>query len=162
MNIWYLCTVLQHLGISCRCYQMKARTQPLATHRRTDNSTLQHTIAASLDGLQRSCMTVSSTRTVHSHDCLQVDDACTITNHCSCPALQCEHLVSHLLLQWSPDDRELASGGNDNTVLLWHAGVSAPQHTLTAHKACVKALAWSPHQAGLLATGGGTCDQTIA
>ncbi|KAL3156967.1 hypothetical protein ABBQ38_001225 [Trebouxia sp. C0009 RCD-2024] len=65
-------------------------------------------------------------------------------------------------LKWSRDDRELASGGNDNTVLLWRAGVSKPQQTIRAHKACVKALAWSPHQAGLLATGGGTSDRTIA
>ena len=66
-----------------------------------------------------------------------------------------------LLLQWSPDDRELASGGNDNKVLLWRAGIQTPQQTLTAHKSCVKALAWSPHQAGLLATGGGSSDRTI-
>ena len=72
------------------------------------------------------------------------------------------HSMEGLLLQWSLDDRELASGGNDNTVLVWRAGGSKPQHTLTAHTACVKALAWSPHQAGLLATGGGTNDRTIA
>lgn len=70
--------------------------------------------------------------------------------------------IATFLLQWSRDDRELASGGNDNTVLLWRAGVSKPQQTIRAHKACVKALAWSPHQAGLLATGGGTSDRTIA
>ena len=29
------------------------------------------------------------------------------------------------------------------------------------HKAAVKALAWSPHQHGLLATGGGTADRMI-
>jgi cell division cycle 20-like protein 1 (cofactor of APC complex) len=29
------------------------------------------------------------------------------------------------------------------------------------HKAAVKALAWSPHQHGLLATGGGTTDRMI-
>lgn len=32
---------------------------------------------------------------------------------------------------------------------------------LTEHNAAVKALAWSPHQTGLLATGGGTADKTI-
>ena len=31
----------------------------------------------------------------------------------------------------------------------------------SAHKAAVKALAWSPHQHGLLATGGGTADRQI-
>lgn len=29
------------------------------------------------------------------------------------------------------------------------------------HKAAVKALAWSPHQHGLLVSGGGTADRTI-
>ncbi|KAA6423366.1 MAG: hypothetical protein FRX49_06818 [Trebouxia sp. A1-2] len=65
-------------------------------------------------------------------------------------------------LKWSHDDRQLASGGNDNLVCIWRAGMSKPQQRITAHTACVKALAWSPHHAGLLATGGGTQDQTIA
>ncbi|DBA92204.1 hypothetical protein WJX77_008151 [Trebouxia sp. C0004] len=64
-------------------------------------------------------------------------------------------------LKWSHDDRQLASGGNDNLVCIWRAGMSKPQQRITAHTACVKALAWSPHHAGLLASGGGTQDQTI-
>ena len=32
---------------------------------------------------------------------------------------------------------------------------------MNKHKAAVKALAWSPHQHGLLASGGGTADRTI-
>ena len=32
---------------------------------------------------------------------------------------------------------------------------------LNKHIAAVKALAWSPHQHGLLASGGGTADRTI-
>jgi cell division cycle 20-like protein 1 (cofactor of APC complex) len=32
---------------------------------------------------------------------------------------------------------------------------------LSSHCAAVKALAWSPHQSGLLASGGGTADRTI-
>jgi cell division cycle 20-like protein 1 (cofactor of APC complex) len=31
----------------------------------------------------------------------------------------------------------------------------------TKHKAAVKAIAWSPHQHGLLASGGGSADRTI-
>ena len=65
------------------------------------------------------------------------------------------------MLQWSPNGQELASGSNDNRVLLWHAGMSKPQHIITEHTACVKALAWSPHQAGLLATGAGSRDRRI-
>jgi len=70
--------------------------------------------------------------------------------------------------QWSPDDRQLASGGNDNAVAVWAAGGggagSGGAEAVfrgTAHTAAVKALAWSPHQRGLLATGGGTSDKHI-
>jgi cell division cycle 20-like protein 1 (cofactor of APC complex) len=66
-------------------------------------------------------------------------------------------------LKWSPDDRELASGGNDNQLLVWAppAGGGAPLHRFTAHQAAIKALAWSPHQHGLLASGGGTADRCV-
>ena len=66
--------------------------------------------------------------------------------------------------QWAPDDRQLASGGNDNAVAVWAAGGGAeagPVFRDTSHCAAVKALAWSPHQHGLLATGGGTTDRHI-
>ena len=66
------------------------------------------------------------------------------------------------VLQWSHDDRQLASGGNDNLVCIWRAGMSKPQQRITAHTAAVTALAWAAHHPGLLATGGGTQDQTIA
>ena len=36
-----------------------------------------------------------------------------------------------------------------------------PVNKFSAHVAAVKALAWSPHQYGLLASGGGTADKTI-
>lgn len=67
-------------------------------------------------------------------------------------------------LSWSPDGNTLASGGNDNTLCLWNAATSSttsPRYTLTNHQAAVKALAWSPHERNLLATGGGTADRCI-
>jgi len=68
-------------------------------------------------------------------------------------------------LTWSPDGSTLASGGNDNKLMLWDASITgsaaAPRHTLTDHQAAVKALAWSPHERNLLATGGGTADRCI-
>ncbi len=65
-------------------------------------------------------------------------------------------------LRWSPDDQYVASGGNDNKVLVWNKGkFSNPCLRFTEHKAAVKALAWSPHQNGLLATGGGTADRCL-
>jgi len=67
-------------------------------------------------------------------------------------------------LAWSPDGMTLASGANDNTLCLWDAGTSStnsPRYRLTDHQAAVKALAWSPHERNLLATGGGTADRCI-
>lgn len=81
-------------------------------------------------------------------------------------------------LKWSHDGRELASGGNDNLLCIWSArggGGSGGGRTHTedtplhrfdsttgpGHRAAIKALAWSPHTSGLLATGGGTADKTI-
>jgi len=67
-------------------------------------------------------------------------------------------------LAWSPDGMTLASGANDNTLCLWNAASSSssdPRFKLTEHQAAVKALAWSPHERNLLASGGGTADRTI-
>ncbi|XP_031486960.1 protein FIZZY-RELATED 3 [Nymphaea colorata] len=64
-------------------------------------------------------------------------------------------------LKWSHDDRELASGGNDNQLLIWNLQSQQPHLRLTEHTAAVKAISWSPHQSGLLASGGGTADRCI-
>ena len=69
-------------------------------------------------------------------------------------------------LAWSPDGQFLASGANDNTLCIWDAASSLtldakPRHALCEHQAAVKALAWSPHERNLLATGGGTADRSI-
>eukprot|EP00039_Didymoeca_costata_P024952 m.11930 g.11930 ORF g.11930 m.11930 type:complete len:504 (+) comp4559_c0_seq1:190-1701(+) len=64
-------------------------------------------------------------------------------------------------LKWAPDETHLASGGNDNKLLVFRAGYNNPVQRFLGHCAAVKAIAWSPHQHGLLASGGGTADQTI-
>jgi cell division cycle 20-like protein 1 (cofactor of APC complex) len=58
-------------------------------------------------------------------------------------------------LKWSFDDQSLASGGNDNKLFVWNAHSQTPLCKFSNHTAAVKALAWSPHQHGLLVSGGG-------
>jgi len=64
-------------------------------------------------------------------------------------------------LKWSCDSQLFASGGNDNKMFIWTSKSTTPVFKTSAHKAAVKALAWSPHQHGLLASGGGTADKCI-
>ena len=65
-------------------------------------------------------------------------------------------------LRWSPGGDSLATGGNDNAVRVWSASkLGAGAQELQGHGAAVKALAWSPHARGRLATGGGTADRSI-
>ncbi|CAM8941114.1 unnamed protein product [Rhodiola kirilowii] len=64
-------------------------------------------------------------------------------------------------LKWSYDNRELASGGNDNKLFVWNQHSTHPLLKYTEHTAAVKAIAWSPHAHGLLASGGGTADRCI-
>mgnify|MGYP000859498876 FL=1 len=64
-------------------------------------------------------------------------------------------------LKWSPDDQQLCSGGNDNKLLVWNPYSTEPILKFNDHTAAVKAMAWSPHQHGMLVSGGGTAYRTI-
>eukprot|EP01090_Pellita_catalonica_P010333 TRINITY_DN21783_c0_g1_i1.p1 TRINITY_DN21783_c0_g1~~TRINITY_DN21783_c0_g1_i1.p1 ORF type:complete len:442 (+),score=67.71 TRINITY_DN21783_c0_g1_i1:81-1406(+) len=66
-------------------------------------------------------------------------------------------------LKWSPDGTQLASGSNDNMLMLWGEPNtdSTPQFVLNHHTAAVKALDWCPFQSNLLASGGGSSDRCI-
>jgi cell division cycle 20, cofactor of APC complex len=67
-------------------------------------------------------------------------------------------------LKWSPSGTQLASGGNDNALHIYDAQSLSNgtfRHKLVAHQAAVKALAWCPWQANVLASGGGTADRCI-
>lgn len=94
-------------------------------------------------------------------------------------------------MKWSLDKQYLASGGNDNRLVVWNLtnrsgmggtfgdramGAGTVGSTVNSnagnyclnpfiiyenHAAAVKAIAWSPHQHGLLASGGGTADRCI-
>ena len=64
-------------------------------------------------------------------------------------------------LKWSFDGIQLASGGNDNNLMIWNLHSNKPLMSNSDHIAAVKAIAWSPHQHNILASGGGTADRTI-
>jgi WD40 repeat protein len=80
-------------------------------------------------------------------------------------------------LKPNPEGTCLASGSHDHIVCVWDAraaslakqqpslntnnSTNAPLFTMTQHEAAVKALAWSPHQQGLLASGGAGTDCSI-
>ena len=96
--------------------------------------------------------TGSRDRSILQHDVRAADDFCT--------KLQ-GHKQEVCGLKWSFDGVQLASGGNDNKVCLWDIRGISPVAKFSDHQAAVKAIAWSPHQHGLLASGGGTADRTI-
>ncbi|TXT15821.1 hypothetical protein VHUM_00324 [Vanrija humicola] len=64
-------------------------------------------------------------------------------------------------LKWNLDTDQLASGGNDNKLFVWGGTDTRPTWRFGEHRAAVKAIAWSPHQRGVLASGGGTADKKI-
>jgi cell division cycle 20-like protein 1 (cofactor of APC complex) len=90
------------------------------------------------------------------------------TSSSSCPCVV-QQLLSHKQevcgLKWSFDDKQLASGGNDNKLFVWDMQMmgdgNLPVCRFSDHTAAVKAVTWSPHQHGLLASGGGTADRHI-
>lgn len=64
-------------------------------------------------------------------------------------------------LKWSFDGQSLASGGNDNKLMIWNTHSTIPVNKFNQHCAAVKGLAWNPHNHGVLASGGGSADRTI-
>ncbi|SCV00473.1 LANO_0F07030g1_1 [Lachancea nothofagi CBS 11611] len=64
-------------------------------------------------------------------------------------------------LKWNVEENKMASGGNDNLVFVYDGTSRSPILKLSDHTAAVKAIAWSPHKRGILATGGGTADKKL-
>lgn len=64
-------------------------------------------------------------------------------------------------IKWSPSGTQMASGGNDNKLLVWDNTSSSTLYRFSEHVAAVKAITWNTHQHGILASGGGTADKKI-
>ncbi|CAG8543826.1 3028_t:CDS:2 [Paraglomus brasilianum] len=94
----------------------------------------------------------SRDRQIYNRDVRVKDDCLSILNG---------HKQEVCGLRWNPEGTQLASGGNDNRLMVWERGNTAPVHKFLQHVAAVKAIAWSPHSHGLLASGGGSQDKHI-
>lgn len=66
-------------------------------------------------------------------------------------------------MQWSGDGRFLATGSNDNLLMVWdeRKHQERPLYRFDHHAAAVKAIAWCPWNNNLLASGGGTADRYL-
>lgn len=64
-------------------------------------------------------------------------------------------------MKFRKDGLQLASGGNDNTVMIWDTRQDDPLWIKRTHNAAVKAISWNPDVSNLLATGGGSLDRHI-
>ena len=66
-------------------------------------------------------------------------------------------------LKWGTTGTQLASGGNDNNLLVWEPGYNShlPLWKFTDHTAAVKGVCWSPYHSNLLVSGGGARDKSL-
>ena len=64
-------------------------------------------------------------------------------------------------LKWSYNERDLASGSDDNKITIWNESSNKPIHVWEDHNSAIKALSWSPLKSNVLATGGGVNDHKI-
>jgi ribosome assembly protein 4 len=63
------------------------------------------------------------------------------------------HTESILAVQFSPDGRNLATGGGDAVVRTWDIDTETPHHTLEGHKNWVLVVCWSPDGLKLASAG---------
>ena len=121
----------------------------------------------------------TETSTVYSHNsrvcCLSFNDENVFTSgsrdtsivthdlRLKCPTVLTfqKHTQEVCSLRWDSFSTYLASGGNENAVYVWDLRRSIPIKHFNEHRAAIRALDWSPHQFGLLASGGGNNDKSI-
>lgn len=71
-----------------------------------------------------------------------------------------EHHQEVCGIKWSPTGEYFAAGGNENRAYVFTEKMNVPLMKIS-HKAAVRGIDWSPHQRGILATGGGTMDKML-
>ena len=71
------------------------------------------------------------------------------------------HLQEICGVKISPDNNYIASGGNDNQLLVWDLRRMELYASLGKHEAAVKALAWCPKKKNILVSGSGTSDRKL-
>lgn len=64
-------------------------------------------------------------------------------------------------MKWSPEGNYIASGGNDNKLVVYSNKNNSELVKFHEHKAAVKAIGWCPSNPSTLASGGGTADRHI-
>ena len=64
-------------------------------------------------------------------------------------------------MKWSADDKRLASGGDDNLLMIWDVRKEEPERKFSSHTSAIKAIDWSTYKYGYLISGGGTRDMTL-
>ena len=64
-------------------------------------------------------------------------------------------------LKWSGEGNYIASGGNDNKLVVRSNKTNTEIVKFHEHKAAVKAIGWCPSNPSVLASGGGTADRHI-
>jgi len=71
------------------------------------------------------------------------------------------HLQEICGVKFSPNSHYIASGGNDNQLLLWDVRQAQLLSSLGNHEAAVKAITWSPKNHNILVSGAGTSDRKL-
>ena len=83
-------------------------------------------------------------------------------NYMPCALLSIKHHAHEIKAKAQHMKHQLVAHYNTCVVLsCLQLGSNTPLARFTEHTAAVKAIAWSPHQHGLLASGGGTADRCI-
>ena len=80
---------------------------------------------------------------------------------CSCCPFHAHQIGGPFTVPFDSCFSEGQSEPLSSQLLVWNHSSVLPVQQYTEHLAAVKAIAWSPHQHGLLASGGGTADRCI-